>query len=106
MRAGRLRHRITIQNPTKQRNAVGETVLAWTDLATVPAAVEPVSGKEFFAAKQIIAEVTHKIRTRYLLGVSPQSRILFNGREFEVNSVINPDERNRELEIMATEKPE
>ena len=106
MRAGRLRHRITIQNPTKQRNQVGETVLAWKDLATVWAAVEPVSGKEFFAAKQVIAEVTHKIRTRYRPGISPQSRVLFNGRTFEVNSVINRDERNRELEIMATEQPE
>ena len=103
MRAGRLRHWITIQNPEKTQNEVGETMRVWIDLARVPAAVEPVSGKEYFGAKQTLSEVTHRIKVRYLAGISTRSRILFNGREFDIQSVINHDERNRELDIMATE---
>lgn len=106
MRAGRLRHWVTIQNPEKTRNQVGEPVTIWTELATVPAAVEPVSSKEQFAAKQFLPEITHRIKIRYLSGVSHKSRIVFNGRIFELDPPRNADERNRELEIMAKETPE
>jgi len=55
------------------------------------------------AAKQISAEVSHKIRMRYIAGLLPTMKIAWGAREFEIISIINVQERNNEIVIMATE---
>lgn len=69
----------------------------WTDGDTVWAAVQPLSGKELEHAQAIKAQINTKIVIRYHAGVTPASRIKFNGRLFHVVSVINTDELNTEL---------
>ena len=103
MRAGRLRHRVTIQDYTESQNTFGEVTKNWTDYATVWAAVEPVKGREFWESQQINAEITTKVTLRYLAGVKPKMRILHDTRIFEIDSVINVDERNRELQLLVKE---
>jgi SPP1 family predicted phage head-tail adaptor len=106
MRAGRLRHRITIQDYTESQNTFGEVTKNWTDYATVWAAVEPVKGREFWESQQINAEITTKVTIRYLAGIKPKMRILYDTRIFEIDSVINVDERNRELQLLVKEMVE
>jgi SPP1 family predicted phage head-tail adaptor len=106
MRAGRLRHRITIQDYTESQNSFGEATKNWTDYATVWAAVEPVKGREFWESQQINAEITTKVTMRYLAGIKPKMRILYDTRIFEIDSVINVDERNRELQLLVKETVE
>jgi SPP1 family predicted phage head-tail adaptor len=65
--------------------------------------VEPLQGRELWTAKQVVAEVTHRIRFRHLSGVVPTQRVVFGSRTFEILSVINPEERNRELELLCKE---
>lgn len=103
MRAGQLRHRVTIQQFTQTQNEYGEIVEGWTTFATVWAAVEPLRGREFWDAQQLNAEVTARIRLRYLSGVGPTMRVVYDGRTFEVDSVIDVDERHRELQLMCKE---
>ena len=103
MRTGRLRHRVKIQHYTESQNAFGEATKNWTDYATVWAAVEPVKGREFWESQQINAEITTKVTMRYLAGVKPKMRILYDTRIFEIDSVINVDERNRELQLLVKE---
>jgi len=59
--AGRLRHRITFQQATETYNDVGEPVTTWADYKTVWAEVKPIKGEEYWASKQINAEVTHRV---------------------------------------------
>jgi len=106
MRAGRLRHKVTIQDYTESQNTFGEVTKNWTDYATVWAAVEPVKGREFWESQQINAEITTKVTLRYLAGVKPKMRILYDTRIFEIDSVINVDERNRELQLLVKEMVE
>ena len=103
MRTGRLRHRVKIQDYTESQNTFGETTKTWTDYATVWAAIEPVKGREFWESQQVNAEITTKITMRYLAGIKPKMRILYGIRIFEIDSVINPDERNRELQLLVME---
>ena len=103
MRTGRLRHRVKIQHYTESQNAFGEATKAWTDYATVWAAVEPVRGREFWESQQVNAEITTKITMRYLAGVKPKMRVLYGTRIFEIDSAINVDERNRELQLLVME---
>lgn len=102
--AGKLRHRIVIEQPTKTRDPYGAEVETWTPFATVWAAVEPLRGREFFAAQQVNAEVTHRVTLRYIPGVIRAMRVTFKGRILDmVSPPINVDERNQELQLMCVE---
>lgn len=103
MNIGRLRHRITIEQLTQTPDGAGGYTEAWTTFATVWSSVDPIGGKEYFAAKQVQSEATHKIRLRYRVGITPDMRINFGGRLFGIESVINWEERNRELILMCSE---
>lgn len=103
MRSGKLRHEITIQALTSMQDSYGGQTESWSTFATVRASVEPLQGREYFASQQVQAEVTTRFRIRYLSGVTPKMRVLYDGRTFNVASVINPNERNHELHIMAYE---
>jgi SPP1 family predicted phage head-tail adaptor len=103
MRSGKLRHTVTLQSLVETQDGYGGTTESWTDFATVRASVEPLQGREYFAAQQERAEVTTRFRIRYIPGVLPTMRIMFDGRAFNIESIINPNERNRELHLMAVE---
>jgi SPP1 family predicted phage head-tail adaptor len=103
MRSGRLRHQVVIQQVTESQDASGAVVESWAALATVWASIDPIAGNEFFAAKQTMAETTHRIRIRYLSGVVPKMRVLFGSRTFDITEIINFQEKNVELQLMATE---
>jgi len=76
----------------------------WTCKAPkIRAAIWPLKGKEQLEGMKVELTVTHKIRMRYLSGVTADMRIEFGSRYFNVRSIINPDERNRMLDILAEE---
>jgi len=50
------------------------------------------------------AEVTGKISIRYLAGITPKMRVKHGNRIFDIVSMINPEERNRELQLMVKER--
>lgn len=106
MRAGRLRHRITIQQyvtGSPQQKATGEPDGAWSTYATVWASVEPVSGREPFLAQAHLAEVTTKIGLRYRSGITSAMRVSFDSRIFDIKAILNWEERNIELQLLCTE---
>lgn len=97
------RHRVTIQELVTGQDEAGQPVDTWNDVATVWAAVEPLRGREYFAAAQVQAEVTTSIRIRYRKGIRPDMRVLYDGRLYNINAVIDPQERHRELQLMCKE---
>jgi SPP1 family predicted phage head-tail adaptor len=104
MRAGRLRHRITIQQPVITRDGTGESLETWGAFAVVWAAVEPLRGREMFAAQEMHSEITTRIRLRYLAGIDTTMRVLFEGRTFLiVHPPIDPEMRHVEMQLMCKE---
>ena len=75
----------------------------WEDIATTWASINPISGKEYYSAETINSDLTHKIRLRYRRGITPDMRILYNGRIFYIVSVINEYEKNTMLQLMCRE---
>lgn len=100
---GELRHRITIQKLNNSQNEYGEVSELWEDILNVRAGIYPISGKEFFAAETVNSEITHKVKIRYIEGITPNMRIKFNNRIFSIESVINFQERNIELQLLCKE---
>lgn len=99
MRAGDLRHRVTILNPVETvKDAIGTPQLQWVAVDVgVPANVTPLGESEILTARQAGATTTHRVAMRYRTDVSPRTRLEFNGRRLAIEATINRDERNREL---------
>jgi SPP1 family predicted phage head-tail adaptor len=108
MRAGNLRHKITFQQLTVANDTWGHSTETWTDQVTTYAAIWPMRGREQLEAMKLDNEVTHKIRIRYKKNLHPKMRIKYisknSTRYFNILSILNPDERNVYLEIMAREE--
>jgi SPP1 family predicted phage head-tail adaptor len=105
MRAGLLRKRISIQTNSAVQNGFGEPTTSWSETAKAWAQVDNLQGQELFAAQQLIPEVTTKITIRYRTGMRADMRIVMGARKFNINAVMNVDERNRTLELLCQELP-
>lgn len=103
IRTGDRRHRVTLQAATKARNASGEEIKTYTDIATVWAAIFPVSAKEYMSAGQLQAAVTHRVNIRFRADVKPDWRIKFGNRYFEIKAITNREERNISLDLICAE---
>ena len=103
MRAGRLRHQVTIQGLTTAPDAYGDIVETWTDTATVWAEVVPLSGKEYYAARQVSAEVDVRVTIRYRTGIKPAMRVKYGTSLLDIQSVIDVGGRKDELQLLCRE---
>lgn len=97
-RAGRLRRRVTIQQPTETRDSTyGEPVPTWSTYRVRWAEVLPVPGSERFVGDREEARQVVRFQLRYLAGVTPKMRISWDGRTFGITSIQNVEERNKML---------
>lgn len=103
MNAGALRHVIKIEERTITQGDYGEPIKNWQEFATVRADIQTLRGKEFLEGIAAQAEVTHKIRVRYITGIKPNMRIKHCGRTFTLLYQINVNERNREVHLYCKE---
>ena len=92
LKAGKLRHRITIEQPGLTQDPVtGEMIAGWTVFADkVPASVEPLSARDFIAAQSGQSEISARIVIRYRPGVLPTMRIIHRGKVYGIKGVL-PD---------------
>lgn len=94
MRAGHLRHRVTLQRPgLSQDPQTGEPVPGWQDVALVWASIEPLSAREFIAAQAGQSEITARIVIRHRAGVLPTMRVVHGGKVYNIHGVL-PDMRS------------
>jgi len=104
MNPGRLNKRITLQR-LKTVKVNGIATKQWEDVATVWASIEPLRGREYFAATAVNAEVTTRVKIRYRSGVTADMRGLYGSRVFDIKSPpIDPEERHEELHLMCSEE--
>ncbi len=107
MRAGTLRHSMTLKKPVEGTPSdTGEVPITWEKVATMWCSLEPLQGRELWAAQQVQAETTHIIRTRYRTDISITSamRLIYGNRTFHIESAVNVDELNRSFLIRVVER--
>lgn len=99
---GRLRHRVTLQRPVTSRDTYGDAIESWVDVATVWAAMEDLSGREYWAAAQQASEVTTRVTIRYRDGVHVTWRIVHavTWETYQIHAILDPDGRRRELQLL------
>jgi SPP1 family predicted phage head-tail adaptor len=102
--AGRLRHRVVIQYPFEvQDSNNGAMGIDWRTLATVWAAIEPISAKEFVAAQADQTNVTTRIMIRKRTDVNFTHRIFHpsSGDYFDIRGVIPDKDTGKEYLTLA-----
>jgi SPP1 family predicted phage head-tail adaptor len=103
--AGKLRHRIDLLKPSVAQDQFGGTDESAANLfATVWASIEAVSAGERFAGEQITSVVSHRITIRWRAGVGSDMYVSFDGRQFQIQAVQNPDERHKMLVLPCLER--
>jgi len=102
MRAGRLRHKVTIQRPV-QTGGTWAAAKIWETFKTAWASIEPLRARETEQAERFSSEVTGTILIRRLRGVDASMRVSWEGRIFRIVGMIDPDYRHRELQLYVVE---
>jgi SPP1 family predicted phage head-tail adaptor len=104
MRAGTLRHLVTVQKNTPTTSGTGDRVDAWTAVGgKVSSCVKFLTGRELYVAQQVNAEATISVCIRYRSDlVAKQHRLLYGSRVLNIVNVA-PDERHREVELLCVE---
>lgn len=103
MRAGRLRHRISIISPESTvRGVDGEPIVTHsTILKNIWAEVQTVSARENFKNDMRWSMTDRIFKIRYTtVSIGHDDRIVFNGSTYEIQSVVDTWERQNELEIV------
>lgn len=95
--AGRLRHRVTFQSPVETKDAAGSITVTWQDFASnVPAAIEPLSAREFVAAQSKQSEITARIVIRARAGITPKMRAVHGDKIYAIHGVLPDIDSGRE----------
>lgn len=98
MEAGSLDRRVTIQSPSESKNSIGEGVKSWSTVATVWAAIEPLSSRELLAQRREVSDVSTRIRIRYRPGITAAMRIVHGSNVYRIDgSPIDVEDEQREL---------
>lgn len=91
LKAGDLRHRVTIQRPvTTQNTSTGALTFGWAEVKTVWASIQPLSTRELLAAQASQSKVSGRIVIRALSGIDSTMRILHGGKVYNIEGVL-PD---------------
>jgi SPP1 family predicted phage head-tail adaptor len=108
---GPLRHRLQVQRlGTPTPDAFGALTQNWGVIATRWGRVEPLSGRELFAARQVQADVTHRVTMRYLDGgILPTDRLCrLDGsgnvvQVLNIGDILDQDMQHRVLTLLVKE---
>lgn len=113
LRSGPLRYRVTIQRPEVETNESGEAVVTdWLDVATVYAAIEALSGREWLASAEFRPGVTTRIRIRWRDGLDAGMRVLHTARQgggeprltiYNIDAVLPQWQGMSEIQLMCSD---
>lgn len=103
MNIGAMRHRITFMQKVPTTDSEGFTQETWQPFKTVWAAVEQVSGREYYQAATVNAENDVRFRIRYLRGITQDMKISYNNKLYDIQSIIDAKGTKEELVIVARE---
>jgi SPP1 family predicted phage head-tail adaptor len=93
--AGILKHPLTVEAFSLVRQPDFTNKPKWTaDPIARDAAIRQLNGREQSESQQMKATATHEVKLRYYPGLTPQHRLIWGARIFNIVSVDNVEEAN------------
>lgn len=106
MRAGQLRHRVTIQTPTQGNpTASGQVSDVWADLAEVWSKKQWTGGRETYRAAQVVPDASVVYTIRYRSDIDAKMRIKDGSDYYYIGAVLPDDRENEFLQLPCTVQP-
>jgi SPP1 family predicted phage head-tail adaptor len=106
---GRLRHRITIEEPTDSSDGQGGKTRVWKTFLTGFAEIKPSTGMIRLSAQKIETDVSHTVTIRFRKDLAPGTNMRVNytvgslTRYFYIHAMLNVEERNRYWQLLCKE---
>lgn len=107
MRAGDLRHRVDIEALTTTQDSEGHQLEEWDSILTseelaglLPAAIVPLSGREFVAAQAAHGGVTTRITIRWRAGITAAMRVVHGPDVYNIKAVLPDPTLRAHLSLM------
>lgn len=98
---GAFRHRIAFFEECVTTDELLQEIVEEIEVANEWAMIKTVNGREFFSAASTQNEDTYRFIVRYRNDLTPDMRIKFKERTFEIVSILNDDELDKTLTIIA-----
>jgi len=103
MAIGKMNKRVLLQYRQDVTDAGGGRAITWVDKETVWAEVKPLRGEDQIHAMGLRYPITHRITIRYRSDVTPEWRIQYDSRSFNIHAKVDPDEDKRFLILSCEE---
>jgi SPP1 family predicted phage head-tail adaptor len=100
MRIGEMTDRITFQEFQEWRDEYDFPHEDWVDVKSVWSRVETVSGRRFYEAAAVQMEQNKTFHIRYHKDLHDRMRVLFRGDKYEIQSLMNDDEKNVSMTVV------
>lgn len=90
---GALRHSVAIQAKTRTADGQGGFTTSWAAVSgsATRAMITAAPGSEKWGFMRSVPGNTYKMVTRYFSGASAAQRVIWNGKEYAVLGVVDPD---------------
>lgn len=92
LNAGEMRNKIEIQEYVESVNENGYPVNDWETKHVLWAKIKTVKGSESINASAEINTNTYRFIVRYTHGLNAKQRVLFKGRLYDIQAVLQDDE--------------
>lgn len=94
-----MRERATLQAPVRTPDGAGGADVSWSDVATVWASVMVLSGRERPAGERMEARRRLQVLIRYRSDVTPDMRLMWQGRVLDIRTLCDIDGKRHMLLI-------
>ena len=102
--SGDLNRRITIQQPSSNKDQYGQPLQTWADVLSTWAAIKAATSKEVYAASGFTSQISHKITIRFpVQTIRSNMRVVYRARVFDVQAVSDLDESRVQLDLLCLE---
>jgi SPP1 family predicted phage head-tail adaptor len=99
-----LNKRLTIEAPVRGAGEGGSAIISWRSVGVAWAALRPTAARETVASDGQNLHTTHEVRLRYRPDLTGAMRFRLGLRVFAIQSIRDPDERQRWLICQTDER--
>jgi SPP1 family predicted phage head-tail adaptor len=103
MTAAMLRQKVQIQRLNKAGDGAGGWEKSWSSIGWTFAYMRATGGGERFFADRLNMEIRYKATIRYRADLLPSDRILFEGKAYQIRSIIDIEFKKKWLELSLEE---
>lgn len=89
---GKFRNKIIVEHYVEGVNENGYPVENWEPFKELWSNIKTVKGSETVTSSTEVNTDTYRFIVRYTEGLHPKMRVLFKGRVFDIQAVLNDDE--------------